>query len=429
MRIGPTARTLAAFLIFLASTALLSATITLREANASPSGLKQHAPIIIDGSNAFTAGNGVIGGNGTANNPFVIQGWSIDASSANGIEIRNIVNGECVIINGTCVPPPTYFVIRNVFIHSETRRYADIVLNSDLSPPGLSCYECPGNIFPGVIANSTLTDNAYGIILSDSNNMQVIGVTVKGTDSGIQCINSSFSQIIANRIADSHVGINLSCSLVDPLENTIYDTDYGIIVAGASIDAERNNIITPRGFTLTGANSVIVANNKVSNGAGLTTKTFQYGISATGSQGFSIINNTINNGLQMNLKPGSAGISIAYSGDFAIFGNTIGTSKAFGVVLRATFASQSSSDPFLNHNFVYHNNFLNNKVQAFDDSPSQNLWDDGYPTGGNFWSDFNGSDNCSGPSQNICPSPDGIGDTPYVFNYNEDHYPLMKLFA
>jgi len=74
------------------------------------------------------------------------------------------------------------------------------------------------------------------------------------------------------------------------------------------------------------------------------------------------------------------------------------------------------------------NNLLNNTIQAFDDNPSQNLWDNGYPSGGNFWSDFTGVDNCSGPQQNICPGPDGIGDTPYTFSFNMDQYPLMKLF-
>jgi hypothetical protein len=48
-------------------------------------------------------------------------------------------------------------------------------------------------------------------------------------------------------------------------------------------------------------------------------------------------------------------------------------------------------------------------------------WDDGYPSGGNYWSDYNGTD----------ANGDGIGDTPYVFGYNNsytDNYPLMKPF-
>jgi parallel beta-helix repeat protein len=85
-----------------------------------------------------------------------------------------------------------------------------------------------------------------------------------------------------------------------------------------------------------------------------------------------------------------------------------------------------------NSNVIYHNNFINNRRQVYDWSwdfpgkPSINTWDDGYPSGGNYWSDYNGTDFYSGPYQNETGS-DGIGDTPYVIDENnQDNYPLMK---
>jgi len=55
-----------------------------------------------------------------------------------------------------------------------------------------------------------------------------------------------------------------------------------------------------------------------------------------------------------------------------------------------------------------------------------NFWDNGYPSGGNYWSDYNGTDLFSGPYQNETGS-DGIGDTPYgIDENNQDRYPLMK---
>jgi parallel beta-helix repeat protein len=53
------------------------------------------------------------------------------------------------------------------------------------------------------------------------------------------------------------------------------------------------------------------------------------------------------------------------------------------------------------------------------------MWDDGYPSGGNYWSDYSGLDQFSGPYQNAMGS-DGIGDAPYAIDvFNRDNYPLM----
>jgi hypothetical protein len=55
--------------------------------------------------------------------------------------------------------------------------------------------------------------------------------------------------------------------------------------------------------------------------------------------------------------------------------------------------------------------------------------DNGYPSGGNYWSDYNGTDMYHGPYQNQTGS-DGIGDTPYVIDANNtDNYPLMGSFS
>jgi hypothetical protein len=57
---------------------------------------------------------------------------------------------------------------------------------------------------------------------------------------------------------------------------------------------------------------------------------------------------------------------------------------------------------------------------------SNNTWDDGYPSGGNYWSDYAGSDSFFGVYKNLTGS-DGLGDTPYNIGVdNVDHYPLMS---
>ncbi len=79
---------------------------------------------------------------------------------------------------------------------------------------------------------------------------------------------------------------------------------------------------------------------------------------------------------------------------------------------------------------IFHNNFINNTHQAWPADRPRNYWDNGYPSGGNYWSDYRGVDLYSGPFQNETGS-DGIGDTAYVIGIvfmfpNQDNYPLMK---
>ncbi len=80
-------------------------------------------------------------------------------------------------------------------------------------------------------------------------------------------------------------------------------------------------------------------------------------------------------------------------------------------------------------NIIYHNNFLNNTQQVCSFDDSINVWDNSYPSGGNFWGDYANVDLFSGLHQNETGS-DGIGDAPYVIDENNaDRYPLIKPYA
>lgn len=107
-------------------------------------------------------------------------------------------------------------------------------------------------------------------------------------------------------------------------------------------------------------------------------------------------------------------ITANYANNNAIFNNTISYNE-HGVRIETAY-----------DNHIYHNYFVNNSNQTFCRQP--NYWDDGYPSGGNFWSDYNGTDTRSGPHQNITGS-DGIGDTVYaIFGGSYvDNYPLMAM--
>jgi len=73
----------------------------------------------------------------------------------------------------------------------------------------------------------------------------------------------------------------------------------------------------------------------------------------------------------------------------------------------------------------YNNSIYHNNIDGVCASNEGNTWDNGYPSSGNYWDDYEGEDNYSGPKQNIRGS-DGIGDTPKKVDSDDwDRYPLM----
>ncbi|RLF33840.1 MAG: hypothetical protein DRM98_01650, partial [Thermoplasmata archaeon] len=69
-----------------------------------PPAFDSHNPICINGNMNFTDKNGVRSGDGTQYNPYIIENWSINASTAHGICIKNtdafFVIRNCSVYNG-----------------------------------------------------------------------------------------------------------------------------------------------------------------------------------------------------------------------------------------------------------------------------------------------------------------------------------------
>jgi parallel beta-helix repeat protein len=80
------------------------------------------------------------------------------------------------------------------------------------------------------------------------------------------------------------------------------------------------------------------------------------------------------------------------------------------------------------NNTIFHNNIVDNNVQA-ETYQSQSIWDYPYPSGGNYWNDYSGTDLKTGPNQDKAGS-DGIIDEPRVIDTNNsDSYPLTTFWG
>ena len=213
----------------------------------------------------------------------------------------------------------------------------------------------------------------YGIFLGYSSNNKVVGNKIEGHmygGVGLYLWFSSNNSIIGNVITGSYDGIKL----VGSSNNIIFGNHVTANCYGIYLYTLYLTIEPP--IKISSVNNIIYANNITNNDHGIVLEESAYAV-ITG-------NNIVNNGL--------------------------------GVV--SQFLSSK--------NIIYHNNFINNTIQARDDVYGSllwgfgpNVWNDDYPSGGNYWSDYNGTDD----------NGDGIGDTPYIIDrcwYVGDRYPLMS---
>lgn len=112
-----------------------------------------------------------------------------------------------------------------------------------------------------------------------------------------------------------------------------------------------------------------------------------------------------------NITNNYIGVYLTQSSSFNTFsGNTIANNSMWGVGLYT-----SSGNSF------FHNNFINNTEQVnLGYMSNVNSWDDGYPSGGNYWSDY--VSRYPGASE---IDASGIWNTPYTIDSNNtDRYPL-----
>jgi parallel beta-helix repeat protein len=304
-----------------------------------------------------------------------------------------------------------YWLLQGSFVLEAGPPTVYIRADGSIDPPDapISTVDCvtytlTGNIYSG----------AYGIVVQRSNIIiDGAGYTVEGTG-----------------VVDSK-GISLSELTNVTIKNTNIKRFYYCIsfFRSSSSNIQVNNI-TNNGW-LSGIWLEYSSNNSIS---GNNIANNWDGISLSHSSNNSISGNNITNndrGIKLsysdnnsipgnNIANNGDGIELELSSGNSVSGNNITANNNYGIYLYYLHSSD---------NIIYHNNFINNVYDQVYSGVSVNVWDDGYPSGGNYWSDYAGVDVKSGLNQDL-PESDGIGDAPYIIDANNtDHYPLMNPYG
>jgi len=354
--------------------------------------------IVLNTVNSTTVSGNIMTGLGIAITGLYSSSYGLDRASyydSHSIGANNLVNGNPVLYYAHCASVSLANVeISQLIIASCSN--VDLV---NVRTVG----KVDAGVFMAYVKHAKLSQDHF------DGNAIALGV-VKSSD-----VNVSYSEISNNRGA-----IFVSFSTGFALErSTVSMNNAALFVESSTNTTISDNLFASNnnwGIRLSDATSAVVSRNRLQNSYGLDLGNVANAviqgnqISDSRSDGLTL-DSVVNVRVEGNWISNSSryGIAVSAANGLNITANTV-IYNAVGILL-----GSSLNGPAIYNTIVYHNNFVyNTRDQGEYYSGVVLKMDNGYPSGGNYWSDYTGVDKCSGVNQDVCPQPDGIGDTPYI---------------
>ena len=365
--------------------------------------------------------NNSLSGNVLAGNAYGM--WLYSYSS------YNVVRGNAFTNDGLVVSDSYLNVVEDNTVNGKPLIYLENAADRDVTDAGQV-----------ILVNSTdvrvehlnLSRTTIGVQLWQTRNSSITGNTLESSRHGAWLYASSHNNLTGNTAASNAYGVRLTRSRDNQVTgNTVTHNVLGILLEYYSTyNTLSGNTVTANtgyGILLDAASSNRVSDNHVAGS--------YYGVQLGHSSDY---NQVSRNHVTANA---GGGIDLVYFSNYnSITENTI-TANERGLGISACDHSRVSGN-HITHNFCgvrleqafntrfYHNNVVDNSQQvnliALGDA---NVWDDGYPAGGNYWNDYTDTDAFKGAQQNNAGS-DGVWDHPYVMAIHvEDQYPLTRPFG